>query len=126
MIVTGQMDVTSLKYWGMKLNEIINNLHVGSVTDAQLALNEGGGAVLSIGAEFSKNDAQDEFFDNVYIPLKNKSGCNWKLISLWDGQADPITGKHYEYRYWPGKEDEVEISLECERNLQDGTVKPWV
>ncbi|HUU89439.1 MAG TPA: dual specificity protein phosphatase [Candidatus Glassbacteria bacterium] len=88
------------------MNEIINNLHVGSVTDAQLALNEGGGAVLSIGAEFSKNDTQDEFFDNVYIPLKNKSGCNWKLISLWDGQQGNIV--RYLEEAWKFIDDNIE------------------
>jgi protein-tyrosine phosphatase len=73
------------------LSEIINNLHVGNVTDAQYALNHGGFSVLSIGAEFEKRDQLDEFFDNVYIPLKNKSESNWKIISLWDGQPGSIT-----------------------------------
>ncbi|HUU88085.1 MAG TPA: hypothetical protein VMX17_10075, partial [Candidatus Glassbacteria bacterium] len=75
--------------------------------------------------------AKNDLIHRVGFPLYNiGKDTDGRPISITSQIVnivrDPITGKHYEYRYWPGKEDEVEISLECERNLQDGTVKPWV
>lgn len=60
------------------MDKIIDNLFLGNVMDAQTVLSDGSVAVLSVGAEFSNDQ-------DVFIPLDNSSGTEWKILKIWDG-----------------------------------------
>lgn len=66
------------------MNEIIDNIFVGNIADAQTVLSNGSMAVLSIGAEFVENE-----FD-IFVPLDNESGTKRKILKIWDGHQGAI------------------------------------
>lgn len=38
---------------------------------------------------------------------------------------DAFAGRNYEYRFWPGQENEAIIRIEMEKDLETGALRPW-
>jgi len=55
---------------------------------------------------------------------------SFPLFNLQTGESDRsgfvrLDGKHYQYRFWPGREEEYSIQVEMERNRHTGFLQPW-
>lgn len=63
-------------------------------------------------------------FHRVSFPLFNVETGERQETGIVYGQDDH-KGRTYQYRYWKGREDEVEIAIEMERDLATGREVPW-
>ena len=63
----------------------------------------------------------------VSSPLFRMDGPNIKAAQKTEfvKGRDKFARRYFNYRYWEGEEDEVEITEELELNLETGQKKPW-
>jgi len=63
----------------------------------------------------------------VSSPLFRMEGSNIteRQITEFVRGRDEFVGRHFNYRYWKGEEDEAEITEELELEVETGQTKPW-